>query len=88
MNHKGILELKTWKEGNMVKVLIKDNGQGMSKAVLSRIYEPFFTTKAQGEGSGIGLDIVKKIIDKHMGSIEVESEPGKGTSFIVSLPIN
>jgi signal transduction histidine kinase len=60
----------------------------MSKAVLSRIYEPFFTTKAQGEGSGIGLDIVKKIIDKHMGSIEVESEPGKGTSFIVSLPIN
>jgi signal transduction histidine kinase len=53
---------------------------------MPKIFEPFFTTKPAGEGSGLGLDIVKKILEKHQGNIEVESVPGK-TTFTVFLPI-
>jgi PAS domain S-box-containing protein len=69
-----------------IVVQITDSGCGISKKIQNRIFEPFFTTKPSGEGSGLGLDIVKKIVDKHQGSIEVESRPGK-TTFSVWLPI-
>ena len=67
-------------------VQITDSGCGIPKKIQDRIFEPFFTTKPSGEGSGLGLDIVKKIVDKHQGNIEVESRPGK-TIFSVWLPI-
>lgn len=68
-----------------VVVEITDSGCGISDEIKARIFEPFFTTKRAGEGSGLGLDIVKKIIDRHEGSISVESRPGK-TTFRVFLP--
>lgn len=71
----------------MLIVKITDNGQGITQDILPKIFQPFFTTKPPGEGSGLGLDIVKKIIDKHQASITVSSVPGK-TTFTVFLPIN
>jgi signal transduction histidine kinase len=56
-------------------------------SIRDKIFDPFFTTKKQGEGSGLGLDIVKKIIEKHGGSIDVASELGEGSTFLVTLPL-
>ncbi len=70
-----------------VEVAITDNGPGMPPDVLSKIWDPFFTTKDQGEGSGLGLGIVKGIVEKHQGQIRVESEVGRGTTLVVTLPL-
>ncbi len=71
-----------------ILVSIKDTGPGMSKDVMSKIFDPFFTTKKQGEGTGLGLSISFGIIEEHKGSINVVSQPGKGTDFQIKLPIN
>jgi two-component system NtrC family sensor kinase len=71
---------------NSVKILISDTGKGIEEKDLPHIFEPFFTTKEPGQGTGLGLPIAYGIIRKHNGSIDAESEPGKGTTFIVSLP--
>ena len=86
MNSKGKLEIVVAEKNNNIVVEITDSGCGIPPEVQPRIFEPFFTTKPAGEGSGLGLDIVKKIIDKHHGKIEVESKPGR-TTFSVQLPI-
>ena len=65
---------------------IRDTGPGMTKDILDRIFDPYFTTHPQGEGTGLGLAIVNEIITNHHGFISVESEPGKGTTFFVYLP--
>ena len=69
------------------KALIQviDNGKGIPPEILPKIFQPYFTTKPAGEGSGLGLQIVKKIIDKHGGKIEVDSQPGQ-TTFSIFLP--
>ncbi|HMM68400.1 MAG TPA: HAMP domain-containing sensor histidine kinase, partial [Dokdonella sp.] len=74
-------------EGGAALVSVTDTGCGMSPELQKRIFEPFFTTKSTGEGTGLGLDIVRKIVEKHMGRITVESEVGRGTTFTVHLPI-
>jgi AraC family transcriptional regulator, chitin signaling transcriptional activator len=71
----------------MVEVRIIDDGKGMSPEVKSRIFEPFFTTKDVGKGTGMGLSITYGIIEKHKGAISVESVLGKGTEFIIQLPV-
>ncbi len=81
---KGILTLATREQGNWVKVQITDSGCGIPQEVQAKIFEPFFTTKPAGEGSGLGLHISQKIIDKHQGRIEFESQPGQ-TRFSVWL---
>ncbi|MCC5814325.1 MAG: GHKL domain-containing protein [Leptospira sp.] len=70
-----------------VSVTVQDNGIGVPNEIKDRIWDPFFTTKDQGDGSGLGLGIVKGILEKHKGTIKVESKPGD-TKFIVYLPIN
>ena len=87
MDGKGKLGIAVFELGSNVVVQLTDSGSGISQADKDRIFEPFFTTKIAGEGSGLGLDIVRKIIDRHQGRIEVESQPGK-TTFSVFLPIH
>jgi two-component system cell cycle sensor histidine kinase/response regulator CckA len=66
---------------------VSDTGGGMTPEVLSHLYEPFFTTKEQGKGTGLGLSMVYGIVTQSAGSIEVDSTPGRGTSFRIFLPI-
>jgi two-component system, NtrC family, sensor kinase len=87
MDNKGTLAIDLTQEEGFAKVSITDSGQGIPEEIKSRIFEPFFTTKPPGEGSGLGLDIVRKIVKKHQGEIEVNSVPGK-TTFTVSLSMN
>jgi signal transduction histidine kinase len=83
---KGELFIQTISSAIGIKIIIKDNGKGMSPEVKEHIFEPFYTTKDVGQGSGLGLSISYGIIEKHNGNIDVISEPGKGTEFIISLP--
>lgn len=79
--------VKSMRRGD-VSISVRDNGMGMNQDALELIFQPFkrLVNQHQAEGSGIGLATVKKIVDAHFGSIKVESEPGKGTTFIVCLP--
>jgi two-component system, NtrC family, sensor kinase len=70
-----------------VEIILSDNGCGIPDNIRDKIFDPFFTTKAAGEGTGLGLDIIKKIIEKHDGEISFDSKVGKGTSFKILLPI-
>jgi len=69
-----------------VKITISDTGKGIDRAYLSHVFEPFFTTKEPGKGTGLGLSIAYGIIQRHDGFMDVESEPGKGTTFTIFLP--
>jgi two-component system, NtrC family, sensor kinase len=86
MKDEGRLEIGVSQQDNYVLVQFTDSGCGIPPEIQDRIFEPFFTTKPPGEGSGLGLDIVRKIIEKHEGKIEVESQPGC-TTFKVLLPM-
>ena len=87
ISQEGVIKIKTWTAGNMVKISLKDSGAGMTDAVRKKIFDPFFTTKEVGKGTGLGLSISYGIIEKHNGEIEVFSKPGHGTEFIISIPI-
>lgn len=87
MEGRGVLTISTWLSStNAVKVSISDTGKGIDRLYLPHIFEPFFTTKDPGQGTGLGLSITYGIIQKHNGFIDVDSEPGKGTTFIITLP--
>jgi hypothetical protein len=83
----GKVVIRTQSNGDNVSVHIIDNGIGMTEEVRSKIFDPFFTTKKAGEGTGLGLSIVYSIIELHKGTIEVKSESGVGTEFIITLPL-
>lgn len=85
---KGYLLIKTWSDASSVYVSVQDTGCGISPENLSRIFDPFFTTKPVGEGTGLGLSITFKIIQQHGGSVRVVSEVGKGSRFVIALPLN
>ncbi len=86
MNYEGVLTVRIRQENNEAVVSVGDTGCGIPEAVQAKIFDAFFTTKSVGEGSGLGLDIVKKIIEKHQGRITVQSQVGVGTTFFVYLP--
>jgi len=69
-----------------VRLAVRDTGAGISADLIGKVFDPFFTTKPVGEGTGLGLTICHRIVEEHGGTIDVESEPGKGTTFIIKLP--
>lgn len=86
VNNKGNLEITSRHDTRFVKVYIKDDGPGIPKDIQQNIFAPFFTTKEMGKGSGLGLDVVSRIMLQHNGSVKVKSEPGS-TEFEICLPI-
>jgi hypothetical protein len=84
----GWLTIQSRSEGDRVVIEVGDTGSGIPSEQLSRIYDPFFTTKAIGQGTGLGLSITYGIVREHEGAITVESTVGQGTRFSVSLPIS
>ena len=87
MNNKGILTIGICKENDCVKVSIKDTGKGIPQSIQQKIFDPFFTTKNKGEGSGLGLDIIKRIVEEHNAKISFQTIENEGTTFYVLLPI-
>ena len=88
MDGKGTIEITTVNKWEHIIVKITDSGTGIPETIQSRIFEPFFTTKPIGKGSGLGLELVRRIVEnRHRGSISLESEPGK-TCFKICLPTN
>jgi len=73
-------------EQRRAEINISDNGNGISKKILDKIFQPFFTTKPTGQGTGLGLSMSYDIIKAHGGEIRVQSKEGEGTEFIVQLP--
>ncbi len=86
MDYRGTLTIDVTNLDREAKISITDSGKGIPQEIQDKIFQPFFTTKPAGEGSGLGLDIVKKIIEKHHGTITFTSNPGQ-TTFTVSLPM-
>lgn len=87
MDNNGILTITLKCDNNFVFLSIKDTGKGIPKKIQSKVFDPFFTTKISGEGSGIGLDISKRILNEHSASISFDSIEGEGTTFNVKIPI-
>ncbi|MCE7063656.1 sensor histidine kinase [Dyadobacter sp. CY326] len=80
--------VKSWlRDPDNISISIKDNGPGMTPEIRAKIFEPFFTTKQVGDGTGLGLSIVFKIIEVHSGNIQVNTEVGQGTEFLITLPV-
>lgn len=88
MKGKGTLSLSTHYANGMIVITIQDSGQGIPQNHLPKVFDPFFTTKKQGEGAGLGLTIVHRILGKYGGRIKIESEMGKGTKCIITIPVN
>jgi len=84
---KGKLTITTEKSDNTIKICVKDDGPGIKPAVIDRIFDPFFTTREVGQGTGLGLSLCYGIVAEHKGRIYAESQPGKGATFIVELPV-
>ena len=71
----------------MIFISVKDNGNGIPKNIVDKIFQPFFTTKPTGQGTGLGLSLSYDIVKAHGGEIRVETNEGEGSEFIVQLPI-
>ena len=83
----GQISLSTRHEGSEVVLVVQDTGQGMTPEVQQKLFQPFFSTRPIGEGTGMGLAVVHGIVSAHGGRIEVESQPGKGSTFTIRLPL-
>lgn len=86
MRERGEIRIRTSRDGHSLRLVIEDSGPGIPPDIRPRIFDPFFTTKPVGEGTGLGLSICAGIISEHGGTIDVESEEGKGAAFIITLP--
>jgi two-component system NtrC family sensor kinase len=83
----GSLSIRTRKAGDLIQVTFTDNGPGIAKENLKQIFDPFYTTKEVGKGTGLGLGICYGIVEAHSGRLYARSEPGKGSTFVVEIPI-
>jgi two-component system, NtrC family, sensor kinase len=83
----GSIDISTRLEKDYITISIHDDGPGIPEAIRKKIFDPFFTTKRSGNGTGLGLSISYSIIEKMGGHITVESDPGRGTTFVVALPV-
>jgi two-component system NtrC family sensor kinase len=83
---KGKIRLACGPSNGAVQLLVGDDGPGIPADIRERIFEPFFTTKPEGVGTGLGLSITHRIVEEHRGSIALETEPGAGTTFTITLP--
>jgi len=82
------VSVRTKKTGNAIFISISDNGNGIPGSALDKIFQPFFTTKPTGEGTGLGLSLSYDIVKAHGGELKVETQEGKGSTFIISMPVN
>jgi len=82
-----IVSVSTKKNNGKVEIRVKDNGNGIPQKVLDKIFQPFFTTKPTGEGTGLGLSLSYDIVKAHGGELKVETKEGEGSTFNIELPI-
>lgn len=87
IQEKGTITIKTYEQDQKILIEISDTGKGIPESIISKIFDPFFTTKETGEGTGLGLSISYEIIKSHEGSLSVESQVEKGTTFTIAIPI-
>ena len=85
-NHEPTIWVSTKKMGDKVFISVKDNGPGIPQKILDKIFQPFFTTKPAGQGTGLGLSLSYDIIKAHGGELKVETKEGEGSEFIIVLP--
>jgi len=88
IGNKGKISISTRAENNQVLIEIEDDGPGINKKILDKIFDPFFSTKEPGQGTGLGLSVSYGIIREHDGEIRVQSTPGHGARFTVILPLS
>jgi signal transduction histidine kinase len=86
-NYQPLVSIQTKKLNGKIEILVADNGNGIPENIAEKIFQPFFTTKPTGEGTGLGLSLSYDILKAHGGEIKVQSQEGEGTTFIIQLPI-
>jgi signal transduction histidine kinase len=84
---RGEIRLRTWVEAGELRASVADTGRGIAAADLDKVFDPGFTTKGVGVGTGLGLPTCKRIVERHGGRIHVESRAGQGTSVTIRLPL-
>jgi two-component system NtrC family sensor kinase len=87
IEEQGTISVRTWQENDSICASVSDTGCGIPAEIVSRVFEPFFTTKEVGKGTGLGLSITYEVIKRHEGDIQVESTPGKGSTFTIRIPV-
>lgn len=86
-NYEPVVSVSTKKVGDKIEVKVKDNGNGIPQKVLDKIFQPFFTTKPTGQGTGLGLSLSYDIVKAHQGELKVETKEGEGSEFVITLPV-
>ena len=82
----GQLNVSTRKNKKFIEIIIEDNGPGMPREILRKVFNPFFSTKMQGKGTGLGLNITQRLVEKYAGKIEIHSKEGEGTKVSIYFP--
>ncbi|CAN5349510.1 hypothetical protein BH20BAC1_BH20BAC1_25570 [soil metagenome] len=86
LNYEPTVSISTKKVNDKIEIMVRDNGNGITQKVLDKIFQPFFTTKPTGQGTGLGLSLSYDIIKVHAGEIKVETKEDEGAEFIIQLP--
>ncbi len=86
-NYQPLVSVSTKRINDKVEIIVKDNGKGIPQNIIDKIFQPFFTTKPTGQGTGLGLSLSYDIIKAHGGEIKVEAKEGEGSEFITLLPV-